>query len=59
MTISVMGRYFMNSPAMPGQKSKGANAASVVAVAATTGPATSPVAFLEAVFLSQPSSTKR
>ncbi len=49
----------MNSPTSPGQKSSGAKAASVVAVAAMIGSATSPVAFLAAVFRSQPSSRKR
>ena len=38
----------MNSPTMPGQKASGANAARVVAVAAVTGIATSPVASLAA-----------
>ena len=30
--INVIGKYFMNSPANPGQKIKGIKAASVVAV---------------------------
>jgi hypothetical protein len=38
----------MNSPTSPGQKSSGAKAARVVAVAAMTGIATSPVAFFAA-----------
>ena len=33
----VMGRYFMNSPTIPGQNSSGANAARVVAVDAMIG----------------------
>ena len=32
-----MGRYFMNSPTMPGQNSSGAKAARVVAVDAMIG----------------------
>ena len=39
VAISVSGRYFMNSPTMPGQKSSGEKAATRVAVAAITGPA--------------------
>ena len=39
-----MGRYFMNSPAIPGQKIKGRKAAKVVAVEAIIGRAI----FLEA-----------
>ncbi len=39
VAISVIGRYFMNSPTMPGQNSSGENAATRVAVAAITGPA--------------------
>ena len=35
--INVIGRYFMNSPARPGQKIKGRNAANVVAVEAIIG----------------------
>ncbi len=42
----------MNSPTMPGQNIIGANATSVVAVAAITGAATSPVASFAACFLS-------
>ena len=57
--MSVSGRYFMNSPSVPGQNSSGVNAASVVAVAAITGTATSPVAFLHASRRVHPSSMKR
>ena len=39
VAISVIGRYFMNSPTTPGQNSSGENAATRVAVAAITGPA--------------------
>ena len=46
----------MNSPTMPGQNANGVNAASVVAVAAITGIATSPVASFAASFLSYPRS---
>ena len=35
--IKVIGRYFINSPASPGQKIKGIKAASVVAVEAIIG----------------------
>ena len=42
--INVMGRYFINSPASPGQKIKGRKAAKVVAVEAIIGSAI----FLEA-----------
>ena len=49
----------MNSPTIPGQKVSGAKAASVVAVAATIGIATSPVAFFAASFGVHPSPTKR
>ena len=37
--IRVMGKYFMNSPAKPGQKINGKNAANVVIVAAIIGKA--------------------
>jgi hypothetical protein len=40
--INVIGKYFMNSPMRPGQIAKGKNAASVVAVEAMMGQATSP-----------------
>ena len=40
--MRVIGRYFMNSPMMPGQIARGRNAASVVAVDAMMGQATSP-----------------
>jgi hypothetical protein len=39
VAISVIGRYFMNWPTIPGQKSSGENAATRVSVAAVTGPA--------------------
>ena len=57
--IRVAGMNFMNSPTCPGQNRSGANAANVVSVAAITGQATSPVAFLAAIRRSQPSSTYR
>ena len=37
VAISVIGRYFMNSPTTPGQNSSGMNAARVVAVEAMIG----------------------
>jgi len=46
--IKVMGRYFKNSPTIPGQKSKGTKAAKVVAVEAIIGKATSPVPYFAA-----------
>ena len=57
--IRVKGMNFMNSPTCPGQNRSGAKAARVVSVAAMTGMATSPVAFLAATRRSQPSSTYR
>ena len=46
--INVIGKYFMNSPTMPGQMASGMKAASVVAVLAMMGQATSPAPYLEA-----------
>ena len=40
VTITVMGRYFMNSPMMPGQKTRGPKAQIVVSVEAITGAVT-------------------
>ncbi len=57
VTMRVSGRYPMNSPTIPGQKSMGPKAANVVAVAAITGTATYPVALRAAVARSHPSST--
>jgi len=48
VTIRVMGKYFMNSPMIPGQKSMGKKAARVVIVDPITGQATSPVARIAA-----------
>jgi hypothetical protein len=42
--MKVMGRYFMNSPIMPGQKSSGTNTITVAVVAAMIGMVTSPTA---------------
>ncbi len=42
--ISVMGKYFMKSPTMPGQNIKGRNAERVVIVDVRTGTNTSPAA---------------
>ena len=47
-TIKVIGRIFINSPTMPFQKTRGKNAASVVAVDAMMGTAISPTAYLAA-----------
>ena len=38
VAMSVIGRYFMNSPTTPGQNRSGEKAATRVAVAAITGP---------------------
>ncbi len=57
--ISVSGRYFMNSPTMPGQKVIGKNAARVVAVDAMIGTATSAVAYFAARTRSNRRSRKR
>ena len=46
----------MNSPIIPGQRAKGTNAASVVAVEAIIGHATSPIPFLVASNASKPPS---
>ena len=54
--IKVSGKYFMNSPKRPGQKARGKNAASVVAVDAIIGRATSPAPSLAASILEYPSS---
>ena len=50
--ISVNGRYFINSPKSPGQNASGKNAASVVAVEAMIGIATSPAPSFAAVMRS-------
>ncbi len=44
VNMSMVGRYIMNLPIMPGQKNKGKNGASVVNVPANTGTNTSPAA---------------
>ena len=54
VTMRVMGRYFMNSPIIPGQKIIGKKAASVVRVEPITGQATSLVAFMAASTLGTP-----
>ena len=46
--ISVIGKYFMNSPTRPGHTASGLKAASVVAVEAMIGQATSPAPNLAA-----------
>ena len=47
--ISVIGKYFINSPMIPDQKANGKNAARVVAVEAIIGIAISPTAYLVAL----------
>ena len=47
--IKVIGRCFINSPIMPGQKTNGKNAASVVAVDAIIAREISPTASLAAL----------
>ena len=54
--IKVMGKYCINSPIIPGQSANGTNAASVVAVEAIIGHATSPIPFLVASNAFKPSS---
>ena len=57
--ISVIGRYCINSPIIPGQSAKGIKAANVVAVEAIMGHATSPTPFLVASNRPIPLSIKR
>lgn len=59
MTIRVIGMYFMNSPTMPGQNSRGEKAATRVMVAATTGPVIRCEAIAKASRLSMPSDMRR
>ncbi|CAI8174238.1 MAG: Uncharacterised protein [Crocinitomicaceae bacterium] len=54
--IKVIGRYCINSPIIPGQSANGTKAASVVAVEAIIGQATSPIPFLVASNEFNPSS---
>lgn len=49
--ISVKGKYFINSPIIPGQSAKGTKAAKVVAVDAIIGKATSPTPYFAASIL--------
>ncbi len=51
VTITVMGMYDIKSPVIPGQKSNGKKAATVVNVEDATGHATSAVAFFAASIL--------
>src|SRR4030042_565871 len=57
--MTVMGRYFMNSPIIPVQNRSGKNAASVVRVEDTTAGPTSTVALTVACSLGTPCSMKR
>ncbi len=59
VAISVIGRYFMNWPTIPGQKSKGEKAAIRVSVAATTGPDMRLAAKAYASFGFMPSAIRR
>jgi hypothetical protein len=59
VTISVIGRYFMKSPMMPGQNSSGENAAIRVMVAAITGPAMRLAASSKACSFGMPSDMRR
>ena len=54
--IKVMGKNFMNSPIIPGQKARGKKAANVVAVEEIIGIATSPTPFIVASIGDNPSS---
>ena len=44
--MSIVGKYIMNLPIMPGQNNNGKNGASVVSVPANTGINTSPAAII-------------
>src|SRR5690606_31565206 len=55
----VIGKYFMNSPMMPGQRPRGTKAATVVRVEMMMGKAISPIPCLEAWILDIPSSSIR
>ena len=59
VTISVIGRYFMKSPTMPGQNSSGEKAAMRVSVAAMTGPDMRLAASSKAISLGMPSDMRR
>ena len=54
--IRVIGKNFINSPIIPGQKAREMNAAKVVAVELIIGKATSPTPFLAACNGGNPSS---
>ena len=57
--ISVIGKYCINSPIIPGHKARGTKAANVVAVEAIIGQATSPTPFFVASIAPNPSSINR
>ncbi len=59
VTMSVMGKYFINAPNKPGQNAKGKKAAKVVAVEAITGKATSPTPIFVASKALKPRSLNR
>ena len=53
----VIGKIFMNSPIIPGQRPKGTKAATVVKVEMIIGKAISPIPFFAASILLMPSSS--
>ena len=54
VTEMVIGKYFMNSPIIPGHNSIGRKAKTVVKVEVMTGKAISPIPYLEANRLGKP-----
>ena len=58
VAISVMGKYRMNSPMMPGQNMSGTNGATLTSVPLNTGKKTSPAAFFTAKLMGMFSSWK-
>ncbi len=58
-TMTIVGRWLMNLPMMPGQNSSGTKAASVVAVAPITGTNILCIAWMNASFLETPSCSFR
>ena len=49
VAVSVIGKYFMNLPIVPGHSANGRNAINVVAVDEITGQAISPIPSFDAV----------
>ena len=58
-TESVIGKYFINCPKIPGQKASGTKAATVVSVEIIMGKAISPIPFFAASVLDMPSPIRR